>query len=141
MKEQYLHNKRRVLRMYSSVLSDMRVDRNDKKISSSNLENIWEWIANFSEEFEKLQKEFINIDRENDREGFLMQEGEELLSLSIEFGQTLKQWLEFHKKELSWLSWKLGSIANSTHNESLEAWLLQHQWIIHTQINKIRAIL
>lgn len=143
MKQEFLHNKTRLLRIYSSVLSDMRVDRGDKKMSSINFQNIWEWISNFSKRLEELQLLFSDLQKVSylKKSDFLSSEGPWIINFSQEFSNLLNDWLLFHKSELDWLSHWIQKIDDSVDNISLKKSLLNHHSIITTQIDQIQTLI
>ena len=143
MKQEFLHNKTRLLRIYSSVLSDMRVDRGDKKMSSINFQNIWEWISNFSKRLEELQLLFSDLQKVSylKKSDFLSSEGPWIINFSQEFSNLLNDWLLFHKSELDWLSHWIQKIDASVDNISLKKSLLNHHSIITTQIDQIQTLI
>jgi len=137
-KNNYLIQKRNILRIYSSFLSDIFVDRNDNKIDAENIENIWNNIIYFLKRIEKIQKVFIFIENNKLKKEnkFINIEKKWLLIFCIDFIEQLNNWQEFHKKELSNfkkeldLSHKNFDIKNFKSNLELHKKNIENQIII-----------
>ena len=59
--------KTNIKRVYSSLKSDISVDKTDKKMDPVNFENIEKDILYFVKRIEKLQKLIININSDNNK--------------------------------------------------------------------------
>ena len=61
MEQKYLDLKKQISRVYSSILSDMRVDRNDGSISPTNIRDIEESIVAFTRRVEEINSVFLKL--------------------------------------------------------------------------------
>ncbi len=92
-KVSFLVQKRDILRVYSSLLSDINVDKNDWKISPENIENIWNDLIYFMKRIEKIQKSFKFILMKNNSKkenNFLEENKKWLFDFSLEFIKKIK---------------------------------------------------
>lgn len=131
----YKVQKRDIKRVYSSLLSDIKVDMTDNKIDWYTIENIGNDIVYFEERIIKLQKAFLestNSINEWERKW--------LIKFSLNFINVLNHWLEFHSKELTLHTEKLEQIWTESQNYNLNWNLLLHKKLVEKQIEEIKHI-
>ena len=135
-KNNFLVQKRNILRVYSSFLSYTFLDKNDNKIDAENIENIWNNIIYFMRRIEKIQKVFIFIENNKLKKDkkFINIEKKWLLIFCIDFIEQLNNWQEFHKKELSNLKKELDISHKKFDIKNLKSNLELHKKIIENQI-------
>ena len=124
--------------MYSSILSDMRVDRNDGSISPTNIRDIEESIVAFTRRVEEINSVFLKLTHSWIHRGFIEKEKEWIMDFSQSFVESLSNWLDFHESELSNLEATISEI--ETDNESLDNTLLLRKKSLEIQMNQIQKI-
>lgn len=152
-KERFLEEKRDILRVFSSLLSDINVDKNNWKIEPENIENIWNDLIYFMKKIEKIQKLLTKITNEEllnnnlEKEKIFLKENKKwLFNFSLEFIKKTKKWQNFHKKELLKLIKKIDflsfSIEKNSENKLIKNtlfWNLNfHKKIIEKQISILK---
>ena len=138
MEQKYLDLKKQIARVYSSILSDMRVDRNDGYISPTNIRDIEESIVAFTRRVEEINNVFLKLTHSWIHRDFIEKEKEWLVDFSRGFVESLYTWLDFHKSELSNLEATISEI--ETDSESLDNMLLLRKKSLEIQMNQIQKI-
>lgn len=141
-KKTFLIQKRDIIRVYSSFLSDIFVDRNDKIIDAKNIENIEHDIIFFMKRIEKIQKTFLFLQKKSDvleKENFISIEKKWILDFSLDFVKKLDNWLAFHKDELINLLNNLQKQSDKTNIQNFKWNLLLHKQRIEKQLEKINT--
>ncbi|MCD5380676.1 hypothetical protein LR004_02010 [Candidatus Gracilibacteria bacterium] len=134
--QSYSTQKRDIQRVYSSLSSDINVDKNDNHIEAKNIENIGKSILFFQKRVINLQKAFIS---ERIIEQNILEE-KWLIDFGFEFITKLNHWLTFHSGELQKLSSKLDNHKENSNKENFQGSLILHKKIIETQIQEIEQI-
>lgn len=133
----YLKNKTDLLRIYTSLVSDMRIDTKDKAIHPKNIEDIKNSILYFSKRIIKLQKTFLMLKKVKKDDSFIEQERNFIITVSTDFKKLLQTWLEYHKEELQFLSNELNTIKKDIKGNDFLGNVELHQKIIESQMIRI----
>lgn len=133
----YFKEKVDIMRIISSFLSDVKVDKTDKSINPINLENTKNNILYFSKRLLKMQKLYFynkkmnnDFDENEDEKRYLL----EVLKL---FNEWLNNWLDFHKNELENLTESLQDQEQQTKNIAFKSALDLQRNRIYTYSQKI----
>ncbi|MDD2871756.1 MAG: hypothetical protein PHS49_07250 [Candidatus Gracilibacteria bacterium] len=112
----YYTEKKDIMRIFSSFLSDIKVDKTDQKIDPINIENTQNNILYFSKRLIKIQKLYIynkKIKKDFDKDE---QEKKYIIEITKLFMDGLNDWLKYHKTELEQLTSNLGNQEKNTKN-------------------------
>lgn len=116
LESDYFTEKKDIMRIFSSFLSDIKVDKTDKKIDSINIENTQNNILYFSERLLKMQKLYIynkKTKKDFDKDE---QEKKYIIEITKLFMDWLNDWLKYHKTELEQLTSNLWNQEKNTKN-------------------------
>ncbi len=133
----YFKEKVNIMRILSSFLSDVKVDKTDKSINPINLENTKNNILYFSKRLLKMQKLYFYNKKMNNDFDENEEEKRYLLEVLKLFNEWLNNWLEFHKNELENLTESLQDQEQKTKNISFKSALDLQRNRIYTYSQKI----
>lgn len=137
LENNYYKEKKDILRIFSSFLSDIKVDKNDNNINPINIENTKNNIIHFSNRLIKIQKMYFRLKFFLKNKQLIENEWKYIFELTNMFNDWLNNWIEFHKKELWYLENSIWEQEKNTKNISFKNTLELQRKRIDFYRNKI----
>ena len=114
--KEYFKEKKDIMRIFSSFLSDIKVDKLDWSIKPINIEDTKNNILYFSKRLLKIQKLYFYNKKINNNFDINEEEKKYIIDITKMFMDWLNNWLQFHKSELEKLSKTLWNQEKHTKN-------------------------
>lgn len=112
----YFKEKVNIMRIFSSFLTDLKLDKTDKNMNPTNIENTRNNILYFSKRLVKIQELYAYNKKINKNFDENEEEKTYILEVVKIFNESMNNWLDFYKSELENLTESLQDKEQQTKN-------------------------